>query len=106
MEQKNNCVIKEKGGTGSIHIADSVIMSIAELAIAEVEGVQCKKGSKGIQAEIVDNVVSMDLTLSVAYGKHIPETCQKVQTKIKGTIESMTGLVVKHVHIRVNHIAM
>ena len=60
-----------------------------------------KNLSKGVKVEIVDSVVSVDLTLNIEYGMNILETSKKVQEKVKAAIENMTGLEVADVNIRV-----
>lgn len=47
-----------------------------------------------------------DITLIVKYGYSIPAISQKVQDKVKSTIESMTGLNVTDVNIRVAGVGM
>ena len=50
--------------------------------------------------------VKVDLALMMAYGFNIPATCQQAQTRVKTTIENMTGLEVTDVNIRIAGITM
>ena len=43
----------------------------------------------------------MDLSLNLSYGFSIPQTCKKVQEKVKAAIENMTGLQVSDVNISI-----
>ena len=101
---------------GEVRIADSVVANIALLAAKETEGVfdtvgnaaneivtkvGVKSASKGVRVEIIDSVVSIDLALIMQYGYNIPNTCKKVQDKVKNSIENMTGLEVSDVRIRI-----
>ena len=101
---------------GEVRIADSVVANIALLAAKETEGVVdtvgnaaneimtkvgVKSASKGVRVEIIDSVVSIDLALIMQYGYNIPNTCKKVQDKVKNSIENMTGLEVSDVRIRI-----
>ena len=101
---------------GEVRIADSVVANIALLAAKETEGVfdtvgnaaneimtkvGVKSASKGVRVEIIDSVVSIDLALIMQYGYNIPNTCKKVQDKVKNSIENMTGLEVNDVRIRI-----
>lgn len=101
---------------GEVRIADSVVANIALLAAKETEGVfdtvgnaaneimtkvGVKSASKGVRVEIIENVVSIDLALIMQYGYNIPNTCKKVQDKVKNSIENMTGLEVSDVRIRI-----
>ena len=101
---------------GEVRIADSVVANIALLAAKETEGVfdtvgnaaneimtkvGVKSASKGVRVEIIDSVGSIDLALIMQYGYNIPNTCKKVQDKVKNSIENMTGLEVSDVRIRI-----
>ncbi|MCR5734368.1 MAG: Asp23/Gls24 family envelope stress response protein [Lachnospiraceae bacterium] len=104
---------------GEIRIADDVVANIAGIAATEVEGVastvnnitnelMSKVGmrtlSKGVTVEVEDSVVSVRLALIMDYGYNIPVTCKKVQERVKNAIESMTGLEVSDVSIRISGI--
>ncbi len=124
MEAKdtNNIEIPmDQEGVGSVQIADDVVAMIASLAATEVEGVSAmvgnisnelmskvglKKLTKGVKVDVYDNVVKVDLTIVLEYGFNIPKTCQKVQDKVKTAIETMTGLTVSDVNIRISSVKM
>ena len=65
-----------------------------------------KKLTKGVKVDILDKVVSVDLAVNLEYGYNIPTTCSKVQEKVKSAIETMTGLQVSDVNIRIVGIDM
>ena len=106
---------------GSVPIADEVVAMIASLAATEVEGVSAMAGnitneligkvgvkslSKGVKVQVAGNTVKADLALCLEYGYNIPETCSKVQEKVKNAIENMTGLTVTDVNIRIVNVNM
>lgn len=101
---------------GEVQIADDVVAIIAGLAATEVEGVYAMAGnitnelvsklgmknlSKGVKVVVGENGVSVDLTLCLEYGYSVPKVCTKVQDKVKNAIETMTGLNVTEVNIRI-----
>lgn len=101
---------------GEVQIADDVVAIIAGLAATEVEGVYAmadnitnelvsklgmKNLSKGVKVVVGENGVSVDLTLCLDYGYSIPKVCTKVQDKVKNAIETMTGLNVTEVNVRI-----
>lgn len=119
--ERGTYILKEDKNIGAVQIADDVVTMIASLAATEVEGVSAmvgnitnelmsmvgmKKLNKGVTVEIIDNVVSADLAIMIEYGYNIPETCQAVQTKVKASIENMTGLEVADVNIRIAGVNM
>lgn len=108
--------IHEQGEIGAVHIADEVIAIIAGLAATEVEGVVGMVGNlagdlvellgkrnlaKGIIVEVGEGTVSLDLSIIVTFGCSIVEVTQSVQEKVKNAVETMTGLEVSEVNIKV-----
>lgn len=101
---------------GDVKIADEVVVVIAGIAATEVEGVESMAGnvtndlmgrlsgnkmSKGIKVEVNEDKVSVDLSINVSYNYNIPEISAKVQEKVKNAIETMTGLTVLEVNIKI-----
>ena len=109
-------VVYEKDEHGQIVIADEVVAIIAGIAATEVKGVDSMYGgwsgeiisrmgirdlSKGVSISIEDGHVSVKLSLNVRYGYSIPDVSRNVQDKVASAIESMTGLSVLDVNIRI-----
>ena len=120
-EKRITYKIQDLGGIGEVQIADEVVAIIAGLAATEVDGVASMAGnitneivsrlgmknlSKGIQIEIADNEVVVDVALNIAYGYSIPEVSTKVQEKVKSAIETMTGLSVATINVRIASVDM
>ena len=102
MAENRNTINIKSDESGEIKVADEVVAIIAGLAATEVEGVSSMAGnitneivsrlgmknlSKGIQIEIADNEVVVDVALNIAYGYSIPEVSTKVQEKVKSAID-------------------
>lgn len=105
--------------SSTVKIADDVVAMIAGYACREVDGVaSMASGSgnwltknvnartKGVRVEVADSRVRTDLSINMIYGYNIPATCSKIQTRVKGAIESMTGLDVSDVNIRIAGVTM
>ncbi|MCR4744537.1 MAG: Asp23/Gls24 family envelope stress response protein [Lachnospiraceae bacterium] len=120
-EIKSNGISIENDATGEIKIADDVVAAIASLAAQEVEGVGRMTGSisktimnyvgmrsveKGVRVEVAEGVVRADISLNIKYGYSIPEVSKNVQKNVKSAIETMTGLSVADVNIRIASIDM
>ena len=125
MEEKDNVQEKEseiivenqEGETSSIQIADDVVAVIAGKAVSEAPGVYAMAGgfaggiqevlsgkknlSKGIKAEIEGNDAKIDVNIIVNYGVRIPDVAFDIQTKVKKSVENMTGLNVEEVNVHV-----
>ncbi len=119
--QGNTYNVKESGVLGDIQIADEVIAIIAGLAATEVEGVAKMYGnitnelvsklgmknlSKGVKVAVTPENVKVDISLEVAYGYSVMEVSKKVQEKVKQAIETMTGLEVSMVRVRIAGVAI
>ena len=120
-EKRTTYKIQEMNGVGEVHIADEVVAIIAGLAATDVSGVASMGGnitnelvsklgmknlSRGVKVTVLENVVTVDLTLNIEFGKNILETSKKVQEKVKSSIENMTGLEVADVNIRIASVDM
>ena len=118
----NRKVVKIKeDNLGEVHVADEVVAIIAGLAATEVEGVASMAGnitnelvsklgmknlSKGVKVEVAEKTVSVEVALNISYGYSIPEVSEKVQEKVKSAIETMTGLSVAIVNVRIATVDM
>ena len=100
-----------------IKIADDVIATIAGIAASEVPGVYSMSGgfaggiaevlkgkknlSKGIKVEVGEKECKIDVNIIVDYGTRIPDVAFEIQTRVKKSVESMTGLKVLEVNVHV-----
>ena len=120
-EKRTTVTLREAGEIGQVQIADEVVAIIAGLAATEVKGVSSMVGnitnelvsrlgmknlSKGVKVDILEGIVSVDVALNIDFGYNIPDTCKKVQEKVKTAIESMTGLEVSEVNVHVASVDM
>lgn len=102
---------------GDVRISDEVVANIAVIAAGEIEGVSAVVGSnktndfknfvgmknysKAVRVEMCEKIVSVDMAITVAYGYSLPACGKAVQERVKSSIESMTGLEVSDVNIRI-----
>lgn len=106
---------------GEVRIADEVVAIIAGLAASDVKGVASLAGNvtrdligrngirslnKGVHMSIENGVVNVAIAVNIRYGMNVPETCAKVQDRVKTAIETMTGLTVQEVNIKVASVVM
>lgn len=101
---------------GNIKISDEVISTIATIAVSEVSGVHGMGGTfagdiveklgkktmtKGVKITMESNEVVLDLNVVLKYGVRIPEIAWNIQENVKKSVESMTGLEVTKVNVRI-----
>lgn len=101
---------------GKVEVADEVLSTIAGAAALNCYGLvgmasrsQLKDGisellgrenlSKGIEVRSEDGNISLDMYIIVGYGTKISEVANSVQSRVKYSLEKMTGLSVKEVNI-------
>ena len=101
----------------NIKIADDVVAVIAGVAVSEVQGVYEMSGgfaggisevlsgkknlSKGIKVDADEKEVRIDVNIIVEYGSRIPDVAYEIQTRVKKSVENMTGLKVSEVNVHV-----
>ena len=111
---------------GSTRIEDSVVSKIAGIAAQEVDGVRMGGGtsqaiggilssvtggssgsggqSRGVSVEVGQVEAAVDVTLTVAYGRSIPQVAEAVRRNIINRVENLVGLNVTEVNISVNDV--
>lgn len=109
-EQKDFAMI------GDIRIADSVIASIAAIAISEIDGVSLPGSSSGtdlrellaklkpnrsIKVQFSEEGITLDIQLVVRFGVIVSDAAKKVQDAVVNAVESMTSLHVLGVNVGV-----
>ena len=120
-DERNTYTIQNDPNMGEVKIADEVVAISAALAATEVEGVAAMAGnitnelisklgmknlSKGVKVDVLEGVVTIALALNMKYDYSIVETSTKVQERVKSAIETMTGLEVADVNIKVAGVEM
>ena len=120
-DERNTYTIQNDPNMGEVKIADEVVAIIAALAATEVEGVASMAGnitnelisklgmknlSKGVKVDVLEGVVTVALALNMKYYYSIVDTSTKVQERVKSAIETMTGLEVADVNIKVAGVEM
>lgn len=103
-------------GNDTIKISNEAVATYAGIAISEVEGVYGMSGgfagitevlsgkknlSKGVKVEIEGKSAKIDVSIIVEYGARIPDVAFEIQTRVKKSVETMTGLKVLEVNIHV-----
>jgi uncharacterized alkaline shock family protein YloU len=104
---------------GKIQINDEVIATISSIAAGEVEGIAgiaagsplaevwgAKGRAKGVlvTTDEAGNYVVIDLDVNVEYGVDVYKAAHQLQQAVKNAVETMTGLSVKAVNVRVTGI--
>jgi uncharacterized alkaline shock family protein YloU len=107
---------------GSTHIDQSVVAKIAGVSAQEIEGVQMGGSAqrtvgglmdrigggggqgRGVSVEVGEVETAVDLTLAIEYGKAIPQITEAVRRNVIDRVESLVGLKVTEVNIKVDNV--
>lgn len=110
----------EESGDG-LKISNDAVATYAGIAISEVQGVYNMSGgfagftealsgkknfAKGIKVDVDGQKVKIDVSIIVEYGARIPDVAFEIQSMVKKSVESMTGLKVTEVNVHVNGVHM
>lgn len=104
---------------GSVKIADDVIAEIATVAaprvngvyypnkdlMSEVTGVAGKLGvktlAKGVRVAVGEGEETIDLSLSIKYGRSVLDTYNEAQEEVEESVKNMTGLSIVEIDVHV-----
>ncbi len=118
---------------GKTTINDAVVVSIAAQVVQEVSGAEpqidtgrgggsipgdnsptvgelfgkvtgSSRGSRGVSVEVGETQAALDLTITVPYGRSIPEITQTMRDGVIQRVENLTGLQVTEVNITVKDV--
>lgn len=104
-------------GNDTIKISNETVATYAGIAVSEVPGVFGTAGgfaagiteslsgkknlAKGIKVDVEGKNAKIDVSIIVEYGARIPEVAFEIQTRVKKSVENMTGLKVLEVNVHV-----
>ena len=110
MEKNNNAA------TGSLKISDDVIIRIAEIAAAEIDGVYsvdkrlisswykipfADKLFSPVKIALSKETVVIDISVIIKNGYKAAEIAGKVQAAVKSSVQNMTKIAVSKVNVTV-----
>lgn len=104
-------------GNDTIKISNETVATYAGIAVSEVPGVYGMAGgfaagiteslsgkknlAKGIKVDVEEKNAKIDVSIIVEYGARIPEVAFEIQSRVKKSVENMTGLKVLEVNVHV-----
>ncbi len=103
-------------GNDTVKISNEAVATYAGIAVSEVSGVYGMAGgfagitealsgkknlAKGIRVDVGEKEAKIDVNIIVEYGARIPEVAFEIQSRVKKSVENMTGLKVLEVNVHV-----
>ncbi|MCM3020345.1 Asp23/Gls24 family envelope stress response protein [Priestia megaterium] len=119
---ETNTTVKSQENThqNTLTFEDQVIKKIAGIAANEIKGILSMSGgfmsgltdrfrstediTKGINAEVGEKQVALDLKVIVEYGKNVPAIFSETVNNVKKSVHDMTGLEVVEVNMHVEDV--
>ncbi|MGB3567319.1 MAG: Asp23/Gls24 family envelope stress response protein [Priestia megaterium] len=119
---ETNTAVKSQKNThqNTLTFEDQVIKKIAGIAANEIKGILSMSGgfmsgltdrfrstediTKGINAEVGEKQVALDLKVIVEYGKNVPAIFSETVNNVKKSVHDMTGLEVVEVNMHVEDV--
>ncbi len=116
MEENKNLEEISVEENDTIKIANEAVATYAGIAVSEVQGVYGMSGgfagftealsgrknfTKGIKVDVEGKSAKIDVNIIVEYGARIPDVAFEIQTRVKKSVETMTGLKVLEVNVHV-----
>ena len=104
MDKKSNKPV------GTIKVSESVIVKMAELAAAEIDGVYCRGQAPSntkskvlgpVRARLGEDTAEIRVDIVVMEGFNAVNVAEAVQKSIKSAIQSMTNFTVTKVDVNV-----
>ena len=121
-QQQNPPLQSDRGNTT---VQEVVVSKVAGLAAQEIEGVQMGGGTsnavggflggvtgggsnqtRGVTVEVGQEEAAVDLSMSVEYGRSIPEVSEAVRQNVINRVENLVGLRVTEVNMVVNDVML
>ncbi len=121
MEENHKTLKIKEDKMGVIRVADEVVAIVVGLAATEVEGVASLAGNitneivaktgikylaKGVRVDVLDGIVTVDMNLNIKFGYSIPEVSGNVQDRVRTAVETMTGLEVGTINVKIVSVDM
>ena len=99
--ERNTYIINDNSELGEVHISDDVLAVISAMAAMEVDGVLAMAG---VRVKVDENTVVIDLSIVLRMNENIVKISNKVQDKVKTTVENMTGMEVAGVNVNISNV--
>lgn len=92
------------GPLGRIELPGATLASLVVLASERVDGARVRRPRRGLDVELEDGRVRVEVELAAAAGAVLPELARDVQTSVADALRQMAGLEVASVDVSVEEL--
>jgi len=97
-------------GKGKVLVSNDILAVIASKSTKEVGGVigltPFGRNRKGVAIQTAEDGVKLAVAINVKMGSKLSDIAKAVQNNVKTDIETMTGLTMHEVNVRISTIAV
>jgi uncharacterized alkaline shock family protein YloU len=87
-----------------VNVTDSAVTQIVVRAAEGADGARVRRPKRHLAVEIADGSASVELELTVEYGKVLPDIVREVQERVAAAIGTMCGVTVTAVNVSVEEL--
>jgi len=87
-----------------VKVTDAALTQIVVQAAQTVDGARVRRPRRHLDIELADGVARVELELSVAYGRVLPDIARDVQQRVADALGTMCGVTVAAVDISVEEL--
>jgi uncharacterized alkaline shock family protein YloU len=88
-----------------VRITDAALTHIVVRAAEAVEGARVRRPRRHLDVELNGSTATVDLELSVAYGRVLPAVARDVQERVTEALGTMCGVKVAAVNVSIEELS-
>ncbi|MEG1527734.1 MAG: Asp23/Gls24 family envelope stress response protein [Clostridia bacterium] len=102
-------VVSNHDNIGKVEYSSEIVVGLIDCALGEIKevikpsisGKNSKQVPKNIRVDYVDNMLFVDVFVSLIYTSKVSEVASKIQSTIKNALETMTEFRVKEINVHI-----
>ena len=93
-----------KSAHGEVRIEGDALAGLVLAAVALVDGARARRPRRGLDVDVSDGTVRVELELAARYGAVLPELARAVQDRVAEALRSSAGLTVERVDVAIEEL--
>ena len=92
------------GAQGDVRIEGDALAGLVLTAAQLVDGARARRPRRGLDVEVADGAVTVELELAARYGSILPELARAVQRSVADALRTSAGLTVERVDVSIEEL--
>jgi uncharacterized alkaline shock family protein YloU len=93
-----------KSAHGEVRIEGDALAGLVIAAAERVDGARARRPRRGLDIDVADGKVEVELELAARYGTVLPELARAVQENVTDALRTSAGLTVERVDVSVEEL--